>query len=240
MIEPVDLFQRTMLSAARFASESGALYTFGVPPVYPATGYGYLELGARIADDGEIEHFRLTSFKEKPDPETAARYVESGAFHWNSGMFVWTADAILREIETHLPVHAGAISEAVRFDRTPGWTDALRRAFDPLEAISIDYGVMEKATDVRCVASKFSWSDVGGWPALMDYLPRDAAGNCSHGELITMDASGNLVFCEDADETVMLVGVDELVAVRAGNKTLIARKDRTEEIKQLVQSMQAR
>ncbi|MFP3871241.1 MAG: hypothetical protein ACLFVT_10245, partial [Syntrophobacteria bacterium] len=142
-------------------------------------------------------------------------------------------------LEIHLPGHLRTISEALTFDRTPEWSEALRRAFEPLEAISIDYGVMEKATEVRCVVSRFTWTDVGGWLALRDYLPQDSNHNCLRGRVVTRDAKENLVFCEDPSETVLLVGVENLVVVRAGGRTLIAHKDCTEKIKKLVESMEA-
>jgi mannose-1-phosphate guanylyltransferase len=239
MIEPVDVFQKTLLSAARLAGEGGVLYTFGVRPTYAATGYGYLELGAKVADVDGVEHFTLESFKEKPDQATAGQYVSSGGYLWNSGMFVWTAGAILQELERHLPDHLTAIAEAVELDGTSKWPRALRTAFESVRTISVDYGVMEKAREVRCVAATFSWTDVGGWQALGDFLERDEKGNRHRGRIMPLNAGGNLVFCEDPEEIVMLVGVDNLVAVRAGNRTLIAHQEQAEEIKKLVQSLQA-
>lgn len=238
LIEPVDVFQKTLLSAARRAVDDNALYTFGIEPTYPATGYGYLERGLQIADEDGIEHFQLERFKEKPDLETASQYIESGRFYWNSGMFVWTTDAILKEIEMHLPDHAKALSRVAAFDRTPQWDHALKAAFESLQAVSIDFGVMEKAQNVYCVASKFSWSDVGGWLALKSCLPEDEAGNYCRGDTMTLDATDNLVFCEDPKETMVLIGVKDLVVVRAGSRTLITHKDRTEDIKKLVQAME--
>ncbi len=237
LIEPVDLFQETLLSAARRAANDNALYTFGIEPTYPATGYGYLERGLQIADDDGIEHFHLVRFKEKPDLETARQYVESGRFYWNSGMFVWTADAILKEIETHLPNHAKALFDAVAFDKTPQWNHALKAAFESLHAVSIDFAVMEKAQNVCCVASKFSWRDVGGWLALRSCLPEDETGNYCRGKTLTLDATDNLVFCEDPEDTTVLIGVKDLVIVRAGPLTLITHKDRAEDLKKLVQTM---
>jgi mannose-1-phosphate guanylyltransferase len=237
LIEPVDLFRKTLLSAATKAAKENVLYTFGVVPTYAATGYGYLERGAHMGDDGGIEHFKLLRFKEKPDLETALEYVESGQFYWNSGMFVWATDVIIAELEKHLPDHAKALSRAVSFDKTPQWEKALKEAFESLGRVSIDFGLMEKAEKVCCVASNFSWNDVGGWLALKSCLADDEAGNCCRGKALMLDATGNLVFCQDPDETVMLVGVDDLVIVRAGGKTLITHKDRTEEIKTLVEGM---
>jgi mannose-1-phosphate guanylyltransferase len=237
LIEPVDLFQKTLLSAARRAAQDGSLYTLGIEPTYPATGYGYLERGERIADDDGIEHFQLACFQEKPNLETACRCIESGRFYWNSGIFVWTADAIWKEIESHLPNHAKALVGAAEHDRTPGWDQALKTAFESLDRVSIDIGVMEKAPNVCCVASSFSWSDVGGWLALKDYLPEDDAGNRCRGDTFTLDAADNLVFSEDPEETMVLIGVKDLIVVRSGSMTLITHKDRSEDLKALVKNM---
>ncbi|MCX5832954.1 MAG: sugar phosphate nucleotidyltransferase, partial [Deltaproteobacteria bacterium] len=238
LIEPVDLFQKTLLSAARKASEENALYTFGIKPDYPATGYGYLEFGKRVFQDGGIEHFELVRFKEKPDVETAKSYLSLGRFYWNSGMFVWTAEAILREMEAKLPKHYRCMVVAAASDGTPAWQKALEDAFHEVHAISIDYGVMEKAARVRAVAARFSWMDVGGWLSLEAFLPKDREGNAFRGEVFTLDASGNLVFCEDADEQVMMIGLADLVIVRTGKKTLLMKKERAEQLKDLVRILE--
>jgi len=239
MIEPINLFQEFLISAAKAARASGAIYTLGICPTFPAVGYGYLELGEKVESEDGIEHFHLRRIKEKPDAETAAAYLLSGKFLWNSGMFIWNTDTIIQEIQTHLPEHWHAISEAVRHDRTPLWEESLCQAFDQVKPISIDYGVMEKATQVRCVASTFSWTDLGGWLALADFLERDRDDNCCRGQVMTLDATGNIVFCENRDDLVMVVGIDDLVVVRAGARTLIAKKDRVEEIRKLVQNLEA-
>ncbi|MBN1849560.1 MAG: mannose-1-phosphate guanylyltransferase [Deltaproteobacteria bacterium] len=235
MIEPIELFRGTLLSAMDAGHQNSVLYTFGVQPSYPATGYGYLELGRKVHEDNGIEHFELLRFKEKPDLETAEAYLRSGRFRWNSGMFVWRTDTILKEMERHISRHLEAISDAVRYDCTPQWPEMLEKAFSALEAISIDYAVMEKAQEVRCVDCRFSWSDVGGWNAMKDYMPRDKAGNYLRGQVKSMDSNGNLVFCEDRDEKVLLISVKDLIVVRTGGKTLITHKDHTEDIKKLVQ-----
>jgi mannose-1-phosphate guanylyltransferase len=238
IIEPIELFQRSLLSAARFACTTGALYTFGIQPSYPATGYGYLELGKKVADDDGIEHFELHRFKEKPNLETARRYVASKGFCWNSGMFVWTAEAILQELEIHLPHHVRSLWKACDFDGTNYWPQALKAAFESLEVISIDFAVMEKAREVRCVSSNFFWTDVGGWLALRDFLPSDAEGNVYRGRIATLDAADNIVFCDDPEEQVMLIGIRDLVIVRTGRKTLVVHKERTQDIKGLLQKRQ--
>lgn len=234
LIEPTDLFQRNLLSAAGQVAANDVFYTFGIRPSYPATAYGYLETGKPVADDGGIEHFELKRFKEKPDLQAARQYVESGRYLWNSGMFVWRAEAILGEIRTWLPQHYGALGPLGEVDGTPQWQGALEKAFSAVQPVSIDYGVMEKTkTPLRCVASLFSWSDVGGWPALGELLARDSEANAARGNLKALGSSGNLVFCETPDETVALIGVDDLIVVRAGNRTLVARQADIDRIKEL-------
>jgi mannose-1-phosphate guanylyltransferase len=237
VIEPVDLFHRTLLSAVRRAAETGDLHTFGVEPTFPATAYGYLERGSEIVEDDGIQHYELLRFKEKPDLETARQYVESGKYCWNSGMFVWTADSILKALKEHLPNHVEALSAAIDFDQTNEWESALEKAFDSLHPVSIDYGLMEKAQNVCCVGASFSWHDVGGWLALENFLPEDEKGNCCRGEPLTLDATDNVVFCENPDETMVLIGVKDLVIVRSGSVTLVTHKDRAEDLKKIVEDM---
>ena len=234
LIEPRELFQRNLISAAGQVAERDVFYTFGIKPAYPATAYGYLETGASVLHDGGIEHYELKQFREKPDAEAARTYFESGRFLWNSGMFVWRAETILEEIRTWLPHHHEAIWPLGAYDGSPGWQKALEAAFAAVQPISIDYGIMEKtAKPLRCVASLFSWTDVGGWPAMQTLLPRDAHGNAFRGTLKTLDSSGNLVFCETPDEAVTLIGVEDLVVVRAGNRTLVARKSDVDRLREL-------
>ena len=237
MISPAGEFRRELLSAAGAASGSGALYTFGIPPAYPATCYGYLEQGELLLEDNGIQHFRLLRFKEKPDSDTAASYLAEGRYHWNSGMFVWRAGAILDELARQLPEHIRLLEPVVKAWDGPGRGKALAGAFERLESTSVDYGVMEGAKQAALVAAGFQWNDVGGWLALEEYLEHDCAGNAHRGALETLDASGNLVFCEDSGESVALLGVSGLIVVRAGGKTLVLPKERAEQIKTLVRSL---
>lgn len=237
LIEPVEVFRKTLLSAAEAAREEEVLYTFGIRPTHPATGYGYLECGDEVIDDHGIKHYSLRQFREKPDIETAKGYIDSGRFLWNSGMFVWSVDSIVREIRKNLPDHYSHISLAVKEEGSANWKKDLEAAFFPLKKISIDYGIMEKAANVRTVESNFSWSDVGGWLALEEFLEKDDNRNAHRGGIETLDADSNIVFCEDEDETVALVGVKDLIVVRSGNKTLVVDKNRAEDIKKLVENL---
>ena len=235
LIEPLEQFQRTICSAARAAAEDReVLYTVGIQPTYAEIAYGYLERGDHLASDDGIEHYQLEQFHEKPDLPTAQGYLKKGCFFWNGGIFVWATSAILAELQRLLWDHLRLLGAAVQRDGECDWEQALSAGFDPLPKISIDFGVMEKAKQVRCVASPFNWSDVGGWLALEPFLEGDAQGNAHRGRLPTLDAQDNLVFCDDPDDTVALVGVADLVVVRAGGRTLVTQRQRAESVKELV------
>ncbi|MHC4600932.1 MAG: mannose-1-phosphate guanylyltransferase [Planctomycetota bacterium] len=238
LIEPEDLFHRTLTSAARAARAGRALYTFGVPPTRPATSYGYLERGESLLDDEGIAHFRLVRFREKPDAATARSFFEAGRFLWNSGMFVWTAESILGELSRQLPAHIRQLEPALDHDGKAGWAEALERAFEPLEPTSIDFGVMENAAEVRCVAAPFAWEDVGGWLALEAHLEEGDESNRIRGRVVALDARSNIVFSEDPGESVALLGVKDLIVVRTGQWTLVAAKEEAERIKDLVRKIE--
>ena len=237
LIKPLELFQKCILSAVSQAERERQLITFAIKPTYPATAYGYLECGEQTYVDDGIEHLKVLSFKEKPEAATAADYLRSGKFYWNSGMFVWSASTILEELRVNLPDHLDKLTRAVEKFKTPGWPAALEQAFIPLKKISIDYAVMEKAGEIRGVVSKFDWMDLGGWKALENFMPLDQEKNRIHGQVHTMDARNNLVYAEDPEETILLAGVNDLVVVRSGKRTLVIHRDQIEEVKKMVEKL---
>jgi mannose-1-phosphate guanylyltransferase len=215
------------LGALGGAGSSDAIVTFGIVPTFAATGYGYIEV-----DDASGGAVRARRFVEKPDRATAAGYLASGRFLWNSGMFTFAVAPLLAALSTHLPAHVAALKPVV----DAGLVDdaAFRAAFASLPRQSFDKGVMEKHHNVWCVPARFQWSDVGSFPALADHLDNDAAHNAHRGALRTLDAHGNVVWCEDDSEEVALVGVSDLVVVRVGKKTLVVPKARAEDVKKLL------
>lgn len=244
MIEPLEAFEEAISAAVRAARADGSLYTFGIPPSYPATGYGYLEAGERLdngASGEPVERYRVRRFREKPSLSVAREYVASGRFFWNSGMFVWTVEAIVQEIERHLPEHARLLFPLGKEWDSPAWTGRLRAVFPKVPKISIDFGVMEKAARVAMIKAPFRWSDVGGWNALSAFLPHDGAdNNAVRGDVYSLDARENIVYCADEREQVVLVGVDNLVVVRSGPRTLVAHREKVEEIKKVAERLSAR
>ena len=229
-IQPVDSFRQALADFVWGAANSQGIYTMGIAPTYPATGYGYLELGSDLHPERPLPHYEVKRFKEKPDLATAQHYVESGSYLWNSGMFAWKSQTILSQLQTNLPRHL-EILEPVCESQGP----LMLEAFQALERISIDFAVLEKAPEVFCLRPSFEWSDLGGWLALEPFLSDLGQGNSARGQLHALDSSGNLIFCSDEAEQVALVGVSDLVVVRVPGKTLILPRARGEDIKKLLE-----
>lgn len=236
-IETAARFQEVLLATAESAAAEGGLYTFGIRPRNAATGYGYLEVGEKTGTRGGASFHKLAAFREKPDLATAETFLASGRHLWNSGMFVWRTSDIQAELAKHLPAHHAAMVGAAAAWGTTGFPAALAAAFEPLPKVSIDFGVMEKAGDVRCAVADFDWNDVGGWVALEQVLPLDAQGNWSQTQLLSIDSTRNIVVSEQNGHKVVCIGVDDLIVVTTPQATLVCRKSEAERIKQAVEAL---
>lgn len=230
LIEDRDAFLSSVRLAARSA-EQGRLVTFGVRPDRPDTGYGYVQVGRRIAGHGRLTVHEVLGFREKPDAATAEKYVKSGDFLWNSGMFVWRVEAILAAFRQFLPGFHAALERFAEFIGRPGEKRMLAALYRDAPAMSIDYAVMEKADNVAVVRAGFDWDDVGSWLALDRHFSRDRDGNVLRGRCVGVEASGCTV---EADRGVVaLLGVRDIVVVRDGDVLLVAAKQsigRTKEV----------
>lgn len=221
VIEPRGEFIRTAERAVAAAREGGRLYCIGVRPDRPETGYGYVELGAERSPGV----FEARRFVEKPGRETAARYVDSGRYMWNTGIFVWRAADLLAAIRRHTPEIAPALPLLDAGD--------VEGFFRRVEPVSIDVGVMERAEAVGVVEATFRWDDVGVWSALARTRGTDPAGNTVVGPARLVDASENIVWAEGG--RVTLFGVEGLVVVRTEDETLVMPRERAGELKLLLE-----
>jgi mannose-1-phosphate guanylyltransferase len=227
-------FQAT-LKTAFAAATSGALVTIGIKPRHAATAYGYLQRGPREGDA-----WRVLRFVEKPDAATAARLLAGGDHYWNGGIFVWKADAILAEIARHLPDLARALSRIGQAAGTPRYREALEREYAALPRVSIDYGVMEKASRVLMIEAGFEWDDVGSWAAAAGRRARDAQGNTLEGECAAVDTRDTLVWSADPAHVVATLGLEGFVVVHTRDATLVCPKDRADELKKVVEELRRR
>ena len=220
------------LRAAREAARSGALVTFGIRPRGPSTAYGYLNRGPR-----EGPAFRVRRFYEKPRLEAARAFVESGDYFWNSGIFVWEAWAILSAIGKLLPALARSLREIADAAGTPRFPMVLARAYNQIERVSIDYGVMEKAERVLMVEAPFEWDDVGSWAAAAERRGKDHAGNAIEGKCVSVETKDSLVLSTDPEHLVAVLGMEGCVVVHTPDATLVCPKSRADELKKLVEEI---
>jgi mannose-1-phosphate guanylyltransferase len=235
VIEPMQEFRRAVQVAEQMADEHpAALITFGIPPNYPATGYGYIHRGAVVTHRQGIGVFQVQAFREKPTRDTAERFLASGEFFWNSGIFVWKAATILKTLaERQTKLHAAVLRIAEAWP-TPARETVLRKEYEALDRISIDYAVMEHAKEVLVVQAPFRWDDVGSWLALERMHPHDAEGNTVLALHCGLKTKG-CVIAADSDHLVTTVGVENLLIVQDGNATLVADRRDEAGIKQLVE-----
>ena len=225
VVRDVEAF-RAAVDAALPAAEAGALVTFGIVPSAPETGFGYIQAEA---GDGVRKVLR---FVEKPDAATAQGYLAEGGYYWNSGMFLFRASRFLEELAAFRPDILEGVRAALGEARRDGDFIRLDRdAFAATPADSIDYAVMEKTDAAMVLPVDIGWNDVGSWSALWDVAERDDAGNAHHGDVIAVDSRNSYAY---ARRLVALVGVDDLVVVETDDAVLVARKDRVQQVKDVV------
>jgi mannose-1-phosphate guanylyltransferase len=241
VITPADAFQRC-LAAGVAAASGGSLVTYGITPRGPATGYGYIQTGADLPFRDGVAVHRVARFVEKPDAATAAAYLASGDYRWNSGIFTWRADAVLRHLTRHCPWLMQALAPVGEAWGTAAFAARLAAVYGPLRRISIDYALMEPAAaagDVAVVTATFAWDDVGAWDALYDHLPADAQGVITRGEVLAIDCADSLVV-NHSRLVVAGVGLVGLSVVVTDDAVLILPKGRSQEVKQVVNALATR
>lgn len=221
LIEPLDTYRETVRAAVEVASRDELLVCVGAVPDRVETGYGHVEPGEPIETSG-ARAFRVRAFHEKPDAETARRYVDAG-YLWNTGIFVWKASVLLEEIRRHAPEIAEHIPLLERGDAA---------FFDAVPESVIDRAVMERSDRVATVAATFVWDDVGSWEALSRTREPDGSDNVCVGDARLVDSSRNVVFCEEG--SVVLFGAEDLVVVRTGDTTLVMPRERAPALKSLL------
>ena len=223
IIEPEAAFLQLLRDAAGLAQETGRLFTVSVPPSRPETGYGYIEPGEPLAAPAGVRAFEVGAFHEKPDLETAHRYINEGHF-WNSGIFVWTASAFLDELRSVAP-EIGDLLPLID-DESP------EAFFAQVPNLTVDVAVLERSTRVASVTATFDWDDVGSWEGLKRSREADSDGNVVVGSGHIVDGMRNIIYTEGG--TVATFGVDDLVVVQCGEITLVTTTERAPDLKRLL------
>lgn len=228
VISPADHFRDRLAEIARLAAERHLLFTLGVEPTRPETGYGYIRVGDRLGP--ALEAFEVADFVEKPDRDTAQEYLRRGGYLWNSGIFLWRVRDLLDELDRHTPEIAQLLPRLERAD--------VAGFFRHAPTLSIDEGLLERSDRVAVARATFRWDDVGAWDAIGRTRRADEAENVRVGDVHLVDAHGCIAWAEDG--SLVIFGASDLVVVRAGSVTLVAPRERAAELKALLAELPAR
>ncbi len=221
---------RNFVKAAYRAAEGKQVVVLGIQPRWPETGYGYIEF-PRNVKPGALDAVPVASFREKPDAKTAKKFMERGHFFWNAGMFFWPAATVLELTRRHQPKTSALLAGLPSFGNR-NFANKLAEIYPLCENISVDYAIIEKADRVSGIALEdIGWNDVGSWEAVYNLAEKDSNANASRGELVAEGSHGNYV---DANKTVALVGVDNLVIVDTPDALLVASRDQAQNVSKLV------
>jgi len=234
-IKNSDEFTRVLSVAVKEAEENDKLVTVGITPTFPSTGYGYIKF-LKSRDVG-IKALKVDEFKEKPDLETAKEYVASGCYAWNSGMFIWKASTILKNFEEFLPEIYDDIQKIGNAMGTTSEYDVINSVYPQIQSISIDYGIMEKSSDVMVVPGEFGWNDVGSFDMLKVMHDEDANGNVVVGNCVNIDTKNSVVY--SSKRLVTTLGLDNVVVVETEDGIMVCNKDRVQDVKLIVEKLKA-
>jgi mannose-1-phosphate guanylyltransferase len=222
-------FRETLREAIAAARDLNHIVTIAIPPTFACTAFGYLELGENAAPGSKAR--RLLRFHEKPGRAIAETYLTQGNFRWNAGMFVWTVQALRSALAHANPALSDFAESMIASDAPEAF---LESSFAALPKVSFDRAIMEKIPVAYAVEAGFAWDDLGGWPAVGQYLAIQEGGNSSNVPVHALDASGNVVFSNQTAQQVALLGVSGLIVVNTGDALLICPQDESERLRELV------
>ncbi|MEK7359189.1 MAG: sugar phosphate nucleotidyltransferase, partial [Planctomycetota bacterium] len=225
VIRPVDTFTQAIIQAEAIA-KAGYIVTFGIKPASPETGYGYIKAGARGEDINGAGYFKVEAFVEKPDLDTATRYVREGNYYWNSGMFAFTIKTMLDSFGKYAP----------GIQKATGDTFAeMITNYPQMPDISIDYAVMEKSDRVVTVPLDLYWNDIGSWDSLYEVLDKDADGNVKKGDVLAIDTKGTFIL--GGKRLISTIGLEDLLIVETDDAILVAKRGEAQKVKDMVNKL---
>ena len=231
-IKDSEEFAKILRIAVNAAEDTNKLITVGITPTFPATGYGYINYKA-----AQTPYKPVIKFVEKPNAETAEKYLQSGDFVWNSGMFIWRASTILEKFKAHLPEVYGYLLKIKDALGTENESEEIQKLYPQIPSVSIDYGIMEKCSDILVVPGEFGWNDVGSWDMFNVLHKEDKDGNILIGDCFAEDTKNTTVY--SSGKFVATLGVENLVIVETPDAVMVCTKEKAQEVKKIVDRLKA-
>lgn len=225
-------FQRVVLSALSFTAENDAIVTLGMKPTRPETGFGYIQADLSVASARNKEIFRVDSFKEKPDLETAQKYIRRNNYFWNAGIFIWRVSTIVNAFRVYQPGISKIFENMMDVYGTDDEQAAINREFPLCESISVDYAIMEKVEEIFVVPADFGWSDLGTWGALHEQVGKDNYGNVCIGSDIRLFETRDCIIHTTQEKKVVVQGLNGYIVAEKNNTLLICKLSEEQRIKQ--------
>lgn len=235
LIKKNNRFRETIRYAVELADSQACLVTVGIYPTRPATGYGYIQIDDEVENKEKIKSYRIKTFAEKPNLETANRFLESGDFYWNSGIFIFKASVYLKMVEEFLPEVYDGLMEIKKSIGKSNYDEVLSRVYRQIRSISIDYGIMEKTKNVCMIEGDFLWSDLGSWGQVFELSSKDSNGNRIEGNAVLIDTKNSFISSDKG--IIAVIGLEDIVVVNNGGSILICNRERTEDVKLIVNNL---
>jgi mannose-1-phosphate guanylyltransferase len=232
LIQNDELFKQTIESAVLIADKKDGIVTIGITPKFPATGYGYVQTAGEIQIGQAIKSFAVNKFVEKPNVEVATGYLKDGGFFWNSGIFIFKVSVFLDSVQKYAPELYADLIRIKEHIGADSYEEAVDRIYNEVKSISIDYGILEKASNVFLVQGDFVWNDLGSWEEVYKYDKKDENQNAQVGEVVFIDSKNSYVYAPNS--LVAVVGLDDVIVVQEGDTILVCKRDRAEDIKAVV------
>ena len=225
-------FRRVVTACLKFTGETDAIVTLGMKPTRPETGYGYIQADLTTSSARNKEIFRVDSFREKPDLATAEQYIRNKSYFWNAGIFIWSVSTIVNAFRIYKPVMSKLFEGMTPIYDTPEEQPTIDRRYPECENISVDYAIMEKASEIFVCPADFGWSDLGTWGSLMTHTPKDLYGNCKIGPNISLFDTHNCIIHTTEERRVVVQGLDGYIIAEKDGTLLICKLSEEQKIKQ--------
>ena len=232
IVTNVSEFRRVVASCLKFTGETDAIVTLGMKPTRPETGYGYIQADLSASSARNKEIYRVDSFREKPDAPTAEKYIKNKSYFWNAGIFIWNVSTIVNAFRVYKPAMAKVFEGMMPIFGTPEEQPAIDQRYPECENISVDYAIMEKASEIFVCPADFGWSDLGTWGSLMGQSAKDLYGNCKIGNDIQLFDTHNCIIHATEERKVVVQGLDGFIVAEKDNTLLICKLSEEQKIKQ--------